>query len=143
MITTNPYLFVYGTLLTAGNPYANYLQKHCKLVGAGKFKGSLYNIGEYPGAIGDITGKQYVYGCIYLMDDAERVLTLIDGYEGIGVNEPQPHEYLRRLVGIETDSGVFTCWVYLYNWPVRKESKIAGGSYLEYINKRNQAKKIP
>lgn len=139
MSTTNPYLFVYGTLLTTGNPYAHYLQKHCSLVGAAKLKGILYDIGEYPGAVINLTGDQYIYGSTYLMNDAAQVLKVIDEYEGIGPNETLPHEYERVLVEVEGDIGVFTCWVYIYNWSISEKRQIPGGNYSQYINVNNRA----
>ncbi len=132
MKVTCSYIFVYGTLLINGNDYAAYLQKHCKLIGEGKIKGRLYDIGEYPGAVIDINANQYIYGNIYLMDDAESILGFIDEYEGLGPDEPQPHEYLRSMVGIETDNGSIRCWMYIYNWPLNDFVEVPGGKYLAY-----------
>ncbi len=132
MLITNGYLFVYGTLLAKDNQYAAYLRQHCKLAGAGKFKGRLYDIGEYPGAVIDLNGDQYVYGSIYLMDRAEEVLKVIDAYEGLGINDPQPYEYIRDLVDIEIDNRIVACCVYIYNWPVSGKELISGGDYLRY-----------
>jgi gamma-glutamylcyclotransferase (GGCT)/AIG2-like uncharacterized protein YtfP len=136
MTTINRYLFVYGTLLANGNRYAAYLQLHCKLIGEGKFKGRLYDIGEYPGAVNDIENDQFVYGSIYLMDDAIKVLSVIDEYEGIGANDPEPHEYARRLTNIETENGIVTCWVYIYKWPVEGKFQIMNGNYLQYLKQK-------
>jgi gamma-glutamylcyclotransferase (GGCT)/AIG2-like uncharacterized protein YtfP len=134
MEVTGSYLFVYGTLLISGNQYAAYLQKHCKRMGEGKIKGKLYDIGEYPGAIINTNDRQYIHGSIYLMDDATSVLQIIDEYEGLGPGEPQPHEYVRSIVDIETANGIVACWMYLYNWPINKFPKVSDGRYLEYIN---------
>ena len=138
MATINQYLFVYGTLLMSGNEFADYLQEHCILLGQGKFKGRLYNAGEYPGAIVDTSTDQYVYGGIYLIDNPQKILEVIDRYEGIGANEPQPHEYTRKLIKVEKDAEVVTCWAYLYNWPVNRLVQIAGGNYVQYINTKTK-----
>lgn len=138
MATINQYLFVYGTLLMSGNEFADYLQAHCKLIGQGKFKGRLYNAGEYPGAIADASTDQYVYGRIYLIDNPQKVLDVIDRYEGIGANEPHPHEYTRELIKVIKDDEVITCWAYLYNWPVNRLIQIAGGNYVQYINTKTK-----
>jgi hypothetical protein len=47
-------------------------------------------IGEYPGGYyNEPQTDRFVYGSIYLMDDAESVLPVIDEYEGIGaITEP-------------------------------------------------------
>jgi gamma-glutamylcyclotransferase (GGCT)/AIG2-like uncharacterized protein YtfP len=44
-------LFVYGTLLQRGNPFAIILKKIALTLIAGKIKGCLYDIGEYPGLL--------------------------------------------------------------------------------------------
>lgn len=129
-------LFVYGTLLINHNQHAAYLQKHCKLVGEGETKGRLYDIGEYPGAIIDANAQQFIYGSIYLMDNTENVIRLIDEYEGLSPDEPQPHEYVRTIVDIETGNGIVACWMYLYNWPINNFPEVQGGRYLNYINRK-------
>jgi len=136
MITINRYLFVYGTLLAQGNPYAAYLQQHCKLIGEGKFRGRLYDIGEYPGAINDTDSDLFVYGSIYLMDDAVKTLSVIDEYEGIASNEPEPHEYTRTLIDIDTENGIVISWTYLYSWPVEGKVQITNGNYTDYRDNR-------
>ncbi|WP_439697678.1 gamma-glutamylcyclotransferase [Mucilaginibacter sp. AW1-7] len=136
MTAINRYLFVYGTLLAQGNPYAAYLQQHCRLVGEGKFRGRLYDIGEYPAAINDINSNLFVYGSIYLMDDAVEILSVIDEYEGIGPSEPEPHEYTRSLTNIETENGIVACWVYIYKWPLEGKFQITKGDYLQYFKQK-------
>lgn len=138
MITINQYLFVYGTLLEQGNTYAQYLQLHCTLIGGGKFGGKLYDIGKYPGATIDTTAGRYVYGNIYLMDDAEKILSVIDEYEGIGAREPKPHEYTRELIEIDAEQGPVVCWVYIYNWSTDNLPEVQGGDYMYYIGLKRQ-----
>lgn len=134
METTSPYLFVYGTLLLATNEFGQYLNTHCKLVGTGKFKGLLYDIGQYPGAIADDNASSYVYGSIFLMDNAPVVLQVLDDYEGLGLADPVPYEYLRELHKVETDNNPVNCWVYFYNWPVEKHHQILSGNYNKYLS---------
>ncbi|WP_183562578.1 gamma-glutamylcyclotransferase family protein [Mucilaginibacter sp. SP1R1] len=125
----NKHLFVYGTLLNGNNSYAAYLQKHCRLIGDGKLKGLLYDMGEYPGVIADPQGNKYVYGSIYLMDEPDKVLEFIDDYEGFGDNQDQPNLFIRVPVTIETINNVVECWVYVYNLPVDGLLQIASGRY--------------
>lgn len=134
METKNAYLFVYGTLLQAGNEYARYLTSHCKLMGPAKFKGTLYDIGQYPGAIANAFVDTYVHGSIFLMDDATSVLQVLDDYEGIGPNGPHPHEYIRQLFDVETDAGQLNCWVYFYALPVNQYKQIVSGNYNQYFS---------
>jgi len=124
-----PRLFVYGTLLDSSNSYGAYLQQHCALLQAGKLRGKLYDIGEYPGAITDENNDQYVYGSIYQMDEPEKILAFIDDYEGFGPNQEQPNLFVRKLTNIETNTETIECWVYLYNLPVNGLLWIESGKY--------------
>jgi len=118
MDVTCLYLFVYGTLLDADNEFAVFLRKHCSFVKKGKFKGRLYDAGEYPGAIADDRANGYVHGSIYLVDNAPKVLSKLDDYEGFGPEQEQPNLFIRQLIDIETDMKPILCWVYLFNRPV-------------------------
>jgi len=115
MDVTCLYLFVYGTLLDADNEFAIFMRKHCNFVKKGKFKGRLYDMGEYPGAIADDNAESYVYGSIYLMDNAPEVFDKLDDYEGFGPEQEQPNLFIRQLMNIETDTKPVLCWVYFYN----------------------------
>ena len=137
MITVSQYLFIYGTLLAHGNVYAQYLRQHCKLIGSGKFGGKLYDTGKYPAAILYVATGGHVYGSIYLMNEVENLLDMLDEYEGIGTNEPTPHEYIRQLVKIDAGHETIACWVYIYNWPIIHLQEVPDGKYLDYINQRN------
>jgi gamma-glutamylcyclotransferase (GGCT)/AIG2-like uncharacterized protein YtfP len=136
MTIINSYIFVYGTLLMQDNQYAKYLNQHCRFIGDGKISGLLYDVGEYPAAIIATTPNQYIYGSIYLMDDAESVLPVIDEYEGLSDNNPQPWEYARSLVDIETADGLLKCWMYIYNWSVDGMATITGGDYQAYLQQK-------
>jgi len=126
----NRHLFVYGTLLSSQNSYGAYLQQHCTFLQHGKFKGKLYDMGEYPGAISQEDSDQYVHGSIYRMDDAEKILSLIDDYEGFGSDQEQPNLFIRILKNIETPAGTIACWVYVYNLSVDNLTQIRSGKYL-------------
>lgn len=123
------YLFVYGTLLNGGNEFAIYLKNNCSFYANGKFKGLLYDVGEYPGAIADNQAKGYVYGVIFLIHDTERVLKQLDDYEGFGPNQEQPNLFVRDIISIDSNKGPVDCWCYLYNLSVDGLPLIASGDY--------------
>ena len=133
MTSNITYLFVYGTLLDRQNEFGDYLNAKCSFYADGKFKGRLYDIGEYPGAVPVAGGSDYVYGKIFLVNDPDNVMKRLDDYEGFGANQPQPNEFTRQLVAIETADKTIECWMYLYNLPVDKIFRIASGDYLQYI----------
>ena len=133
METTSQFLFVYGTLLQPGNEFAAYLNKHCKFIGDGRIRGRLYDIGQYPGAVIGNTEERYIHGSIFMMDDPETILKVVDDYEGIGELYNHPHEYIRELVDIFTDNGDINCWIYLYNLPVAAYNEVTTGDYIQYL----------
>ncbi|SEN52076.1 Uncharacterized conserved protein YtfP, gamma-glutamylcyclotransferase (GGCT)/AIG2-like family [Mucilaginibacter gossypiicola] len=134
MEVTNQFLFVYGTLLQPGNQFADYLSKHCKFISEGKIKGRLYDIGDYPGAVIDDREERYIYGRIFMMDDPETILKIVDDYEGIGDVYHHPQEYTREQVNILTIDNNINCWMYLYNLSVSNCRQIISGDYMQYSN---------
>jgi len=125
------YLFVYGTLLDEENEFAIYLKQNCSFYSEGKFKGRLYVLGEYPGAVLD-DGNDYVQGSIFELKNVEEVLTRLDDYEGFGEDQEQPNLFVRKRILIENDNVRVACWVYLYNLPVDGFRLIESGDYLEH-----------
>ncbi len=109
---------MYGTLLDMDNEYAIYLKNNSEYYTSGKIRAELYDIGEYPGAVLSSQSKTGVKGRVLKINNPAEVLTVIDGYEGFGENQPQPNEFIRTEIGVETEVGKVVCWVYLYNLPV-------------------------
>jgi len=128
------YLFVYGTLLNTNNEFAIYLKNNCSFYDNGRFKGRLYDIGEYPGAIADVYSQGYVYGCVFIMNKVAQVLKKLDDYEGFGPEQEQPNLFIRKMVEIESDERIISCWCYLYNLPVDGLQFIISGDYRKYKN---------
>jgi gamma-glutamylcyclotransferase (GGCT)/AIG2-like uncharacterized protein YtfP len=128
------YLFVYGTLLDQRNEFAVYLKRNCSFYGDGKFKGKLYDTGEYPAAIFLPESTNYVYGKIFLMNKPATLLKQLDDYEGYGSNQTQTNLFIREQIAIETAKRLMICWVYLYNLPVTGLKLIASGDYSLYLN---------
>lgn len=129
MKRTSNYLFVYGSLLDERNEFAFYLKENCSFYKKAKFKGMLYDIGAYPGATFQPGSEGFVYGSIFKMNDLEAVLRKLDEYEGFGEDQPQPNEFIRQLLYIETADKPIKCWVYLYNLPVDGLRQITSGNY--------------
>ena len=124
-----PYLFVYGTLLNQQNEFGNYLQKKCELVGVGKLKGLLFDLGQYPGAIETVDDDHWVFGKIFKLEDFENVIKILDDYEGFGYDQPQPNLFIRKLVQVYQHDKALLCWVYLYNLRLKGYERIESGIY--------------
>ena len=137
MTGTNIFLFVYGTLLDERNPFGALLKNSCTYYKKGRFKGELFDLGEYPGALFNPDTEHFVHGNIFEMSYSEHTLKMLDDYEGFGNAYPQPNEFTRELRDVETDDGSSTCWIYLYNGPIEGHWLIASGNYMEYIGIRS------
>ncbi|BAU54147.1 gamma-glutamylcyclotransferase family protein [Mucilaginibacter gotjawali] len=123
------FLFVYGTLLDTENKYGRHLSNNCVFHSKGRFKGKLYDLGEYPGAIYQPNEAWFVYGDIFILNAPEETLDILDEYEGFGENEQQPNLFVRELIEVETAKTTIKCWSYLFNLPINELKQIISGRY--------------
>ncbi|HEY1371717.1 MAG TPA: gamma-glutamylcyclotransferase family protein [Candidatus Binatia bacterium] len=117
-------LFVYGTLRsTSGHPMHRKLRAESGFVGAGTFRGRLYDLGTYPGAILSRSNGDRVRGEIYRLREPARTLSVLDAYED--------RSFRRLKATVRRENGGRTrCWIYLYTQPVTRFRRIAGGNYM-------------
>lgn len=133
---TSDKLFVYGTLLrVAAHPAAEYLKQHSTYMDRGSFRGELYEIEKYPGAIYTPRGALHVHGEIFQLDDTGDVFKHLDPYEEIGPEFPEPHEYTRTVIPVHPDDSPVpvSCWVYLYNWDTTGKQQVMHGNYKRFM----------
>lgn len=132
------HLFVYGSLLTGSkHSMADFLSENATLIMTGYFKGKLYEVNGYPGAIYTGQDEERVFGQIVKLRNDERVLNALDRYEEIGADFPVPNEYVREIIQVVGHSGeLLHCWVYLYNWPVDALIHIPSGNYRHYLEQK-------
>jgi gamma-glutamylcyclotransferase (GGCT)/AIG2-like uncharacterized protein YtfP len=111
------YIFVYGTLRReSNNEMSHLLMKYADFVDQASFRGKLYQVGNYPGAVSSDNPNDRVQGEVYQLHQAEVVLPLLDQYEEFGPKYPEPNEYLRQKLTVLLNSGRFVmAWVYVYN----------------------------
>lgn len=132
------YLFVYGTLrrnydLKLKNKVINHLQ----YVGQGKVGATLYDIGRYPGAIRDSKGPE-VIGDLFLLTEPERVLKILDKYEGISGAGASSDEFIRKRTSVRLRSGQQKkAWIYWYNSDPKDKKKIRYKDYLNYLKNKS------
>ncbi|MGF7078151.1 gamma-glutamylcyclotransferase family protein [Mucilaginibacter sp. UYCu711] len=131
----NDLLFVYGSLLNADNEFANYLKNNATFYSTGRFKGRLFDIGEYPGTITGTSDDYYITGSIFRLTSAE-ALVILDDYEGFGQEQDQPNLFIRDLLPVETENGSLDCYVYLYNLSVDGLLEISSGEYINYLKQK-------
>ncbi len=83
----------------------------------------------YPAAVLSDSPDDVIYGEIYKLKDIS-ILSLLDAYEECGPEFPEPHEYVRHLITVESpDKGNIQAWAYLYNRPVAGMKRITGGRW--------------
>lgn len=135
------YLFVYGTLRKG---YDLKLKKKIKddmrYVGQGKVGALMYDLGKYPGAIQNRSGG-VVIGDVFLLNDAPKVLTILDKYEGISEEGSSKDEFVRKKKRVKLRSGKqINAWIYLYNKKTEGKLEIKYKNYLTYVKKRLSGK---
>jgi len=119
-MTDTPYLFVYGTLMSAGRDdlgrpmRARLAEAGCSL-GAATMRGRLYDLGAYPGLVDGADASDVVHGEVFELDDAAATFAWLDGYESIVPGDPDASEYARLIRSVVLASGgAIDAWVYLY-----------------------------
>lgn len=109
-------LSVYGTLLDPKNQVAKFLQSNAEFYADGYFRGKLYNLGEYPGAVESNNPEDKVYGSVFALEKPETVLSMLDEYEEIGDQFAEPNEFIRTKTEIVVGKNEkLLCWIYLYS----------------------------
>jgi gamma-glutamylcyclotransferase (GGCT)/AIG2-like uncharacterized protein YtfP len=131
----NELLFVYGTLLDAGNEFGRYLINNTTVITTGTFSGRLFDVGEYPGAIIELENDYSIHGSICKLN-SPKAFTILDDYEGFGDDQEQPNLFIRKILPIETADEIIPCWVYLYNLSVNGLTEITSGDYKTYLKQK-------
>ena len=125
-------LFAYGTLRPQQAPRGvRHLIKDLRPLGAGWTRGRLYDLGDYPGAIFDLSAETRIEGDVFaLPDDAKELLARLDAYEGFSPGDPSHSLFVRVRLPVMMAGGCeATCWAYRYNRDVGHAPLVAGGDY--------------
>lgn len=130
------HVFFYGTLMSPFNrPGRQRITPKLTYSGRGTMKAALYDLGIYPAAIPDDSGR--VWGEVYETSDAPAVLSVLDEIEGHRPSEPDRSLYTRVLTDVTLEDGrVEKAWAYFYNAPLGRAQRIDSGDYLEHLNAR-------
>ena len=129
-------VFFYGTLM-AGFDRRRRAGIDGKLtyIGRGSIQGALFDLGLYPAAVPAPDG--HIWGEVYEMADVPAVLAALDDIEGYDHADPDRSLYRRAQADVVLpDGATATAWVYFYNAPMGKASRIASGDYLEHVKVR-------
>lgn len=128
----SPRLFVYGTLRREGggpDAVVDTLRRHARRVGDATMVGSLFDAGPFPVAVAGSEGR--VRGEVYELSRPERVLELLDRYEGAASGGERG--FRRERVQVELEEGVWTeAWAYLYAGDLSHMERIPHGDWLKH-----------
>jgi gamma-glutamylcyclotransferase (GGCT)/AIG2-like uncharacterized protein YtfP len=104
-------------------------------MGRGSIRAALFDLGIYPAAVPAPEGL--VWGEVYAMTDPEAVLEALDDIEGYRTDDPDKSLYSRQQADVRLpDDSVALAWVYFYNAPLGRASRIPSGDYLEHVKVR-------
>ncbi len=103
-------------------------------MGEASFRGRLYNLGGYPGAVPSDESSDIVKGELHHLHESGRVFRDLDQYEGCGPAQPPPTDFRRQRVVVDlvSSSKKVTAWIYLYNHPTGRLRVIPSGDYLKF-----------
>ncbi len=127
------YLFVYGILRRGRGRKINcILNQRGIFIGDGIFRGKLYDIGYYPGAIPSTGSSDFVRGDVYLLPEPRSVLEILDMFEGCIIDGSSRGEFYRKKANIFLESGKnVLAWVYIYNRAIDGLREIRSGDYFK------------
>jgi len=141
MEAPNYQLFVYGSLRQGFNHAAyEYITKYFNLLGKGKAKGRLCDLGEYPAAVSceehfEIIGELYE---IINEDEFDYAIAQLDDYEGVDASYDQTALYERAVTEVLLDNGSSTqANIYWYTGEVAGKPVVESGDVLQYIQSKN------
>lgn len=128
-------IFVYGTLRRETNSKMHQLlAKYAEFIGVATYQGKLYKVDDYPGAVPSDDPNDAVQGEVYLLDQADAVLPLLDQYEEFGSEFPEPNEYIRLKQSVALKNGCpITAWVYVYNRPTENLELIKSANFIQTV----------
>jgi gamma-glutamylcyclotransferase (GGCT)/AIG2-like uncharacterized protein YtfP len=127
-------LFVYGTLRPfSGIPMARWLARVAVPAGVGRTRGRLYDLGAYPGLVSPLRRGEWVIGELYRLRSPRRILRTLDRYEAGPSRTPPRFVRVRRRVEIGRRR-VVICWLYLYQQPILRCTRVAHGDYAAHVH---------
>lgn len=129
-------MFFYGTLMAGFDRRRRAgIDSKLKYIGRGSIQAALFDLGIYPAAVPAPEGV--VWGEVYEMTEPPAVLAGLDEIEGYRLDDPDRSLYIRELVDVTMpDATRSKAWVYFYNAPLGRASRIPSGDYLEHVKVR-------
>jgi gamma-glutamylcyclotransferase (GGCT)/AIG2-like uncharacterized protein YtfP len=132
-------LFVYGSLRSGfRSPAYEYISRYFDLVGEGKVKGELYDLGTYPAARPTDNNK-FIIGELYRIRNEKEfawAIGQLDDYEGVHVGSDEMQLYRRDVSEVLIDNKTTNAWIYWYYGDVHDKPIIESGDVLQYMDQK-------
>jgi gamma-glutamylcyclotransferase (GGCT)/AIG2-like uncharacterized protein YtfP len=138
------YIFLYGTLLPelATDEVAEIINR-LRPVGHARVRGSLYDLGEYPGAVINSSLKSVIHGEVFELPQDESLIKALDEYEGYDPQDINGSLFVRLKTLVEMDDGrKLDSWVYVYNQDIRSAIIIPEGDYAKWSSEQGPVHSI-
>jgi len=118
------------------------LDQALQCLGLREIRGSLYDLGEFPGLV---LGSGVVVAELFKIRDSS-VLSRLDKYEEYNPAKPEQSLFQRTILQLPKYRSPIAnklrrnpkidCWIYVYNQPIEGKRKIEEPSWHEYKRKR-------
>ncbi len=132
-------LFVYGSLRSGfRSPAYEYISRYFDLVGAGKVKGQLFDLGTYPAAKPSDQNK-FIIGELYRIRNEKEftwAMGQLDDYEGVHVGFDETQLYRREVTEVYIGDKITNAWIYWYQGDVSDKPIIESGDVLQYMDQK-------
>jgi gamma-glutamylcyclotransferase (GGCT)/AIG2-like uncharacterized protein YtfP len=87
--------------------------------------GTMFDLGEYPGAIFDRDSGTEITGEVYRLPMNPQVLKKLDEYEEFNRRSPRQSLFLREAIVVRTTDGKkLSCWAYRFNSDKQKKKPV-------------------
>lgn len=143
-VMTNPgvyHLFVYGSLRSGFQSHAyDYISRYFTLVGEGKVKGKLFDLGAYPAAK-PCEDEAYIVGELYNIKNVNEfnwAIGQLDDYEGVEVEFDEEQLYYREIADVLINDQLVKAWIYWYKGEVTGKPVVPSGDMLQYLKDKEQ-----
>jgi gamma-glutamylcyclotransferase (GGCT)/AIG2-like uncharacterized protein YtfP len=125
------HLFTYGTLQPDLAPdEIAHVVRRLEVIGKGTVRGTLFDLGSYPGAVIDRASPRRIAGTVFRLPEDSGIMRKLDKYEGYNPESPHTSLFIRRVHPVHMTNGqVLECWIYEYNGRPDHASIIESGTY--------------
>ncbi len=134
-------LATYGTLMRDFPAHGMMEEgRRTKFLGQFKVKGSIYDLGAFPGFKETETGEVAVE--VYeVISEGKELVEALDYFEGYSQNRPEGSFYLRKELNLIDDGRKVS--MYVFNRAVSENQKVASGSWRQHVGKGGRLQLIP